>query len=271
MILGLTLYVISLLCQISAAIFAIGLFFRAHSYRLASGFLAIGLSLMIGRRITPIVQALDTGHMNIVDAWLALPISLFLLLGMFQFRRLLIELEDRNFLLDQFSKTDPLTGAMSRVETFARIDLEIKKSFRSKEPIAFLMVDIDHFKNVNDAYGHPIGDQVLIDLVKRSQDQLREIDVFGRVGGEEFLIALPGLDEKSACEVAERLRMDISSKPSINIGGNDISITISIGIAIYDPYEDHEEFASSILKKYFSLCDQAMYRAKEAGRNRIST
>jgi len=270
MILGLILYAVSLICQIFAAIFAIGLFFRAHSYRLACGFLSIGLTLMIGRRISPLVHALNDGHMNIIDAWLSVPISLFLLLGMFQFRRLLIELEDRSFLLDQFSKTDSLTGAMTRAETFSRIDLEIKKSFRSKEPIAFLMVDIDHFKNVNDVYGHPIGDQVLIDLVKRSQEVLREIDIFGRVGGEEFLIVLPGLGEKSAGEVAERLRMYIASKPSIHDARVDIFITISIGLAIYDPHEDHEEFASTILRNYFSLCDQAMYRAKQSGRNKVS-
>ena len=270
MILGLTLYAISLLCQIFAACFAIGLFFRAHSYRLACGFLSIGLTLMIGRRVSPLVHAINEGHINIIDAWLSVPISLFLLLGMFQFRRLLIELEDRNFLLDQFSKTDSLTGAITRAEAFSRIDLEIKKSFRSKEPIAFLMADIDRFKVINDTYGHPIGDQVLVDLVKRSQEVLREIDVFGRVGGEEFLIVLPGLGEKSASDVAERLRMHIASKPSAHVSGKDISITISIGLAIYDPHKDHEEFASTILKKYFSLCDQAMYRAKQAGRNQVS-
>jgi diguanylate cyclase (GGDEF)-like protein len=215
-------------------------------------------------------QAFSDGHINVVDAWLSVLISLFLLLGMLQFRRLLIELEDRNFILDLFSKTDSLTGAITRAETFARIDLEIKKSFRSKAPIVFLMADIDHFKNVNDIYGHPIGDQVLIDLVKRSQEILREIDIFGRVGGEEFLAALPGLDQKSASEVAERLRKHIASKPSISVNGKDVSITISIGLAVYDPHKDHEEFASAILRKYFTLCDQAMYRAKEAGRNQIS-
>lgn len=270
MILVLFLYSVSLLSQILAAFYAITLFFRANSYRLACGFLAIGLTLMIGRRITPIAQVLQDGPISIIDAWLAVPISLFLLLGMFQFKRLLIELEDRNFLLDQFSKTDSLTGAMSRAETFSRIDLEIKKSFRTKEPIAFLMADIDRFKVVNDTYGHPIGDQVLIDLVKRSQEVLREIDVFGRVGGEEFLIVLPGLDQKSAGEVAERLRKRIASKPSVNVGGKDITITISIGIVIYNPYLDNELASNVILKKYFSLCDQAMYRAKGSGRNQTS-
>jgi diguanylate cyclase (GGDEF)-like protein len=270
MILGLTLYAISLLCQIFASFFAVSLFFRARSYRLACGFLSIGLTLMIGRRISPLVHALDEGQMNIIDAWLSVPISLFLLIGMFQFRRLLIELEDRNFLLDQFSKTDALTGAMTRSETFSRVELEIKKTFRSKEPIAFLMADIDHFKRVNDTYGHPIGDQVLVDLVRRSQEELREIDIFGRVGGEEFLIVLPGLDKESASIVAERLRTHTASKPCINVEEKYISISISIGLAIYDPHEDHEEFARTILKKYFSLCDQAMYRAKQSGRNKVS-
>ncbi len=270
MILGLILYTISLLCQIFAAIFAVTLFFRASSYRLACGFLAIGLTLMVGRRVAPLVQSLNESRINIVDAWLSVPISLFLLLGMFQFRRLLIELEDRNFLLDQFSKIDSLTGAMSRAETFARVEIEIKKSFRSKMPIAFLMADIDHFKNVNDVYGHPVGDLVLIDLVKRSQDELREVDIFGRVGGEEFLIVLPELDQKSAGEAAERLRKHIASKPSVNVDGKDISITISIGIAIYNPHTDNLSSSNMIFKKYFSLCDQAMYRAKGAGRNQIS-
>ena len=270
MILGLTLYTISLLCQIFAAIFAITLFFRARSYRLACGFLSIGLTLMVGRRIAPLAQALSDDRINVVDAWLSVPISLFLLLGMFQFKKLLIDMEDRNFILDQFSKIDSLTGAMSRAETFSRVELEIKKSARSKNPIAFLMLDIDHFKNVNDAYGHPVGDLVLIDLVRRSQDELREIDIFGRVGGEEFLIALPELDQKSAIEVAERLRVRIASEPSANVGGKDISITISIGIAIYNPNVDHELASNTILKKYVSLCDQAMYRAKQAGRNQVS-
>lgn len=270
MILGLFLYSLSLLCQIFAAAYAISLFFRANSYRLACGFLAIGLTLMVGRRIAPLTQALSDGRINVVDAWLSVPISLFLLLGMFQFKKLLIDMEDRNFMLDQFSKKDSLTGAMSRTETFSRIDLDIKKSFRSKKPIAFLMADIDHFKNVNDIYGHPIGDQVLIDLVKRCQEDLREIDIFGRVGGEEFLIVLPELGKVGAGEVAERLRKHIAGKPCFNVEGKDIFITISIGIAIYDPHKDHELDTNLVLKKYFTLCDQAMYRAKQAGRNQVS-
>ena len=132
------------------------------------------------------------------------------------------------------------------------------------------MADIDHFKKINDAYGHPIGDQVLVELVKHCQDQLREIDIFGRVGGEEFLIILPGLGKNTASEVAERLRVHISKKSCLTIDTGDIFITISIGISIYDPQQDDEMDAGVVLRKYYSLCDEAMYRAKQGGRNQIS-
>ena len=271
MIISAIFYSLSLCAQLTAAIYALRLFMQAKSFRLACGFLFAGLTLMVGRRISPLLHIMDGGPPNLVDAFLSVPISFFLLLGMFQIKKLLTDLDNRNFLLDQSSKVDSLTGAMSRFETFARVELEIKKSFRSKKCIAFLMADIDHFKRVNDRFGHLIGDQVLVDLVNRCQHDLREIDIFGRVGGEEFLIVLPGLDEKSAQEVAERLRSRVASKCSINIGGVDVVVTISIGLVVFDPERDYELDSNVILKNYFDLCDQAMYRAKQAGRNRVCT
>jgi diguanylate cyclase (GGDEF)-like protein len=270
MILGLTLYIISLLCQILAAIFSMALFFRARSYRLACGFLAIGLTLMVGRRITPLVHALNDGYVNNADAILSVPISLFLLLGMIHFKKLLITLEKQNLALEHFTKTDSLTSAVSRSETLARLETEIKKSFRSKKAIAFLMVDIDHFKIVNDSYGHSVGDQVLKNLVNTCQLEIREVDIIGRVGGEEFLIGLPETTRKEALEVAERLREHVASVPCVSSSGGKIFITISIGVAIYDPLYEKLISPSSIVKKYYTACDEAMYRAKTAGRNQIS-
>jgi diguanylate cyclase (GGDEF)-like protein len=232
--------------------------------------MAAGLSLMVGRRISPLLVALNEGHLNLTDAWLSLPISLLLLFGMFHFRRLLIELEHKNFSLQQFSKLDALTGAMSRSETFSRIDLELQKSFRSKKCVSFLMADIDHFKIVNDTYGHPIGDQVLIGLVKCCQEELREIDIFGRVGGEEFLIVLPETNQNQAMEIAERLRKLVSAKPCASSDGQEIYISISIGIAVFDPSTNAGKGSTEILKKYYELSDQAMYRAKQSGRNQVS-
>jgi diguanylate cyclase (GGDEF)-like protein len=159
---------------------------------------------------------------------------------------------------------------MSRVETFSRVEQEIQRSFRSKKCVAFLMADIDHFKNVNDIYGHPIGDQVLTNLAKLCQDELREIDIFGRVGGEEFLIVLPETNLSQSMEIANRLRLQISDRPMAH-ANQDIFITISIGIAILDPCIEKVGTSNALLKKYYSLCDEAMYRAKEAGRNQVST
>ena len=265
------LYSVSLCAQAVAAIYAINLIFRAKAYRLACGFLALGFTLMVGRRVYPILHLLDGGKPNLSDALLSVPISLLLLLGMFQFRKLLIDLEDKSFILSRFLKNDALTGAASRAETFSRAEQEIQRSFRNKKCLSFLMADIDHFKIINDIYGHPIGDKVLIGLVKHCQEELREIDIFGRVGGEEFLIVLPETNKAQAIEVAERLRESIASKPCALIDGKAVCITISIGIATFDPGIGSKLEADSVLKKFYELCDQAMYRAKQAGRNQVST
>lgn len=265
--LGILLYVIALLAQVTAALYALNLFLRSKSYRLASGFLLFGLVLMIGRRLSPIIYALSGVRPNLIDAFLAVPISFFLLLGMIQFKKLLIDLEEKNFVLDLSSKTDALTSAMSRVESFARANLEIKKAFRNKKSVSFLMLDIDHFKLVNDTYGHPTGDLVLIELVKTCLEELREIDIFGRVGGEEFLIVLPETEREGAIEIAERLRASIENTSFRTTTGTEISITISIGAAIYNPNNDEEDDSAAIVKKYYAACDKAMYHAKSAGRN----
>ena len=145
--------------------------------------------------------------------------------------------------------------------------IEIKKAFRSKKSVSFLMLDIDHFKLVNDTYGHPTGDLVLIALVKTCLEELREIDIFGRVGGEEFLIILPETERLGAIEIAERLRSSIQNTSFITTTGKEIFITISIGVAIYNPGNDGEDDSAAIVKKYYAACDHAMYHAKNAGRN----
>lgn len=271
MILALSLYSVALAAQLIAVLYAIYLFTLSKSYRLAGGCLAIGLGLMLGRRLNPIVFIWNGGDINIVDAFLAVPISGFLLLGVLHIKALLNRLEVQNFSLGQISKIDPLTLALSRAETFARSELEILKSFRSKKSIAFMMADIDHFKNINDAYGHPIGDVVLTNLVKTCQMELREIDIFGRVGGEEFLIVLPETTQEKAQEVAERLRILVSETICATAQDQEIRITISIGLVMFDPLKAMDNDPSSILKDCYNACDQAMYRAKQAGRNQIST
>jgi diguanylate cyclase (GGDEF)-like protein len=223
---------------------------------------------MIGRRISPLLLFYNSGHYNLPDALLALVISLLIFLGVTQFKKIISDLEEKNFILDRSSKIDSLTQALSRSETFARAELEIERSFRNQESVAFLMLDIDHFKNINDEYGHPLGDIVLANLVKHCQEELRAIDIFGRVGGEEFFVVLPGDSIESAFEVAERLRKKVFSTPCAVVDGKDVSISISIGIASFNPVSNGETMAGQVLRSFYAKADQAMYQAKSKGRNR---
>lgn len=268
MLLSAILYFISFCAQGVAALYSVNLYLRSKSYRLAFGFLALALCLMLGRRVYPLVHFLNHGHVDLPDALLSLPISLCLLFGMLHLRKLLIEVEQANFLLDQSVKVDALTGALSRTEAFSRSSVEIERSLRNGHPISFLMLDIDHFKNVNDQYGHQVGDAVLINLVKHCQKELRVIDIFGRVGGEEFFIVLPESSELEAFQVAERLREFIASESTHCDTGAEIRITISIGVATFNPKVVGETRPAVILKTFFKKADDAMYCAKGNGRNR---
>ena len=265
---SLVFYFLAVVTQISAAIFSINLYFKSKSYHLASGCLAIGLCLMIGRRISPLLHFYDVGYYSSIDAFLAFIISMTILVGLIQVRKIILELEEKNFILDRTSKIDSLTGALSRSETFARAQLEIERALRNHKPLAFLMLDIDHFKDVNDRYGHPAGDAVLQGLVKNCQEELRAIDIFGRVGGEEFYVVLPETSDGLACEVAERLRKKVASLPSAVIDGKEVFISISIGIAAFDSSCHGESQADVILRTYYKKADDAMYLAKAHGRNR---
>lgn len=269
MMLSLGLHVIALCAQFFAALIAITLFLKSPAYRLVCGFLALALVLMVEMRILAIFNTLQNHPPYMVDSWLSAPISVSILLGVIYFKKLLIELEEKNFKLDQASRIDSLTSSLSRVETISRADLEVKKSFRSLKNIAFLMVDIDHFKLVNDTFGHPIGDQVLIKLANEFKEELREIDVFGRVGGEEFLIVLPDTSQTKAVEIADRLRLRISHKAIASASNKQIFITVSIGISIFDPQQSASLDSNAIVQKHYVQSDAAMYRAKQAGRNQV--
>lgn len=263
------IYLIALASQIAVVAYIAHLYFYAKAYRLACGFLAFALALMIGRRMVPFFSL----HQNITVSWfdalLAALISIFMLLGFIQFKKLLLDLECKNIALDQSSKKDSLTGALSRSETFARAEIEIERSLRDGSQVSFLMLDIDHFKNVNDRYGHLIGDAVLVNLVKKCQQQLRVIDIFGRVGGEEFFAVLPGSSREEAHQAAERLRQSVAVSVTPINQSQQISITISIGIATLNPRYVGEHDSGKILMFFFNQADIAMYRAKENGRNRI--
>jgi diguanylate cyclase (GGDEF)-like protein len=266
---GLVLYLIGWIAQILATYYAIHLFLKSRLYRYSSGFFALGIGLLTVSSIIPVTHTLWGNYFDEAEAGLSAAVSISLLLGVIFFKKLLIDLESKNFILDQFLKTDTLTSALSRVEAIARAEIEIKKSFRSQKSTAFLMLDIDHFKLINDSYGHPIGDQVLINLANVCKEELREVDIFGRVGGEEFLIVLPETPKSEAIDVANRLRISVAQRALATAGDKSIFITVSIGVAIFDPQDDQYLDSSTVIRRYYGLCDSAMYQAKQAGRNQV--
>jgi diguanylate cyclase (GGDEF)-like protein len=139
--------------------------------------------------------------------------------------------------------------------------LEIERTRRYNIPLAAIVMDIDHFKRVNDKHSHAVGDQVLRSFAKCVQENTRELDIVGRIGGEEFVILLPGSDLRSANRTAARLQELIASNTTKSSAG-DINITVSQGVSILNTNMQD-------LNDLVQAADRALYRAKETGRNRI--
>jgi len=162
--------------------------------------------------------------------------------------------------LERLAITDVLTGIFNRRYFF----LEAEKIFeRSNHPacdLAVLMIDIDHFKNVNDTYGHHVGDLVLREIAHQMRDSLRPTDLFARYGGEEFIALIPRMPFHDVSHIAERLVNAINSHP-IQAEGHNIPVTISLGAAMLTG-------EATSLNEFLSKADFALYTAKQAGRNR---
>ena len=156
--------------------------------------------------------------------------------------------------------TDTLTGIVNRRHLLDLAQKELQRAIRHKRPLTVALIDIDHFKQINDTFGHAVGDQVLLAFTKICQKNIREVDVFARYGGDEFALLLPEAGYEQAYEVVERIRLSVASRP-ISIDGYMLSITISSGIARLS--SDQEESINTML----SQADHALYRAKEEGRN----
>ncbi len=157
---------------------------------------------------------------------------------------------------------DALTGLLNRGAIMELLQRELARAWRATSPVSVILADLDHFKNVNDTYGHPVGDAVLRDTAKRLRVPLRLYDSLGRYGGEEFLIVLPGCASTSAVAVAERVRIAIA-EISIELPEGRIAVTASFGTASAG---DAQGFESDGL---IQAADEALYRAKRGGRNRV--
>jgi diguanylate cyclase (GGDEF)-like protein len=165
-------------------------------------------------------------------------------------------------LLREQVATDPLTGLYNLRHFREALEQELERTQRTLMSTALMMVDLDHFKSINDTWGHPAGDEVLKQTARLIRDSTRKLDVQCRYGGEEFVIILPSTELMLAVQVAERLRENIAST-LVRIDGGELQITASIGLALHSAQQPHS--ASSLIGR----ADHYLYQAKRQGRNQV--
>ncbi len=178
--------------------------------------------------------------------------------SMLRIRRLARDLEEANRRLEALAGVDPLTQLPNRRILKERLEQEFSRVVRYRRPLACLILDVDHFKRVNDDHGHLVGDEVLTRVGSTIASTIRKSDLAGRYGGEEFLVVAPETTSTGAATLGERLKQAIGSAPA----GPLPQVTVSIGVATTDPTT---QSAEGLLRS----ADRALYAAKEAGRNRV--
>ncbi|WP_375191622.1 GGDEF domain-containing protein [Marinobacter sp.] len=179
---------------------------------------------------------------------------------------IVLDISDRKALeseLSELATRDPLTGLYNRRELSRVMEEELERARRYQRPMALLWIDFDHFKDINDTYGHAAGDSVLRSVSRLLERSVRSVDSIGRFGGEEFVIVLPEMDLEEARETAERLRKRVSSSAQPLGDGQSVPLTISVGIAVYP---DHGVSVPALC----AAADKAMYLAKDRGRNCVA-
>lgn len=170
---------------------------------------------------------------------------------------LIILARQRQLALEARAETDPLTGLLNRFSMQERLNAELNRAVRSNQPLTLMIFDIDHFKRVNDKFGHQIGDQVIRAVAQVTQATVRNYDLAFRIGGEEFLLCLPGVDEAMARTKAELLRQQIEQRAILT----DQPVTVSIGFVVATKAQN--------LDALIKQADDALYQAKRNGRNQV--
>lgn len=168
---------------------------------------------------------------------------------------------DKTHVLEQLTKTDPLTKVANRRALYERGNMEFSREHRTHNKLTLILLDCDYFKNINDQYGHQVGDELLKHICKMCNQEIRDIDLLARYGGEEFIIILPDCDLTGGIDIAKRIQKSLQNH-SLTIEEKEIDMTLSIGVSTLS--EKHETFEQLI-----NDADQAMYLAKKNGRNRI--
>ena len=177
------------------------------------------------------------------------------------------KLMEANHKLRILSITDGLTQILNRRALLERLEEELYRASRENVFFCLIMLDIDHFKRVNDEYGHQAGDKVLVEVVNRVKSKLRPYDIIGRYGGEEFLVGIFGADKETGIKKAENFRKCVDEKEFV-YNGKKLKISISLGVScqkIGDTKNDILQLLDDLTKK----ADDALYKAKETGRNKV--
>jgi len=219
------------------------------------------LAISDGEETKRLVRALDIG----VNDYLTRPIDPLELTARVRtlLKRKAYQDKLRDYIQQSFEMavTDQLTGLNNRRYLETHMGGLVQRAKRQTKPLSMLVMDLDHFKSVNDTHGHAVGDEVLVEFGRRLQQNVRGLDLACRVGGEEFVVVLPETDPETARMVAERLRTDVADVPFETEGGP-LNITISIGVGAL---EDSDTSGDDVLKR----ADDALYKAKGDGRNRV--
>jgi diguanylate cyclase (GGDEF)-like protein len=165
--------------------------------------------------------------------------------------------------MKRLATTDNLTGAANRHEFFRMADLELRRAKRYGHALTVIMLDIDYFKSINDTHGHQAGDAVLKALSALVRAALRDTDIFGRLGGEEFAAVLPETDIQGGVPVAERLRRELAGL-TVRLRDAALRFTVSIGVSEVRP-------SDRLIEDTINRADEALYKAKRMGRNRVES
>ncbi len=209
------------------------------------------------------VKALDLG----ADDYITKPFHSTELLARVNASRRVVEMQHQLVemagQLEQLSARDALTGIFNRRHFGATLESFFNHSSRYQRPLSVAIIDVDCFKTVNDSFGHQAGDAVLAEVAKRFSGSVRDSDYLARYGGEEFIVLLPETHLEDAVSFGEKLRAAIEASPIGIIGGREVPVTVSVGAASLT----HTQFSSS--GEMIAAADQALYRAKHKGRNRV--
>ncbi len=177
---------------------------------------------------------------------------------------LVIALDQAWSQVNELAMVDSLTGLSNRRRFIPAAEREIELARRHHQPLALLLLDVDHFKAINDTHGHQAGDLVLVEVGKRCRETLRTTDLLARWGGEEFIVLLPNTPQIRAQQLAERVREAVSASAQLVLGDQSVQVTVSVGVAGTAPGP------AVSLETLIQRADEALYRAKHAGRDQVS-